>query len=1205
MINRLSKLLNIRSDEWPRLLYLYMMHFIYITGLVWGELILEASFLQEVGVESLRWFFIAKAIISIPMVAIYSGFADRITNSKLLITIILIGSTVISFGLLLLSQDFIRIAYPLLYVAVFVPFYDIYAAHWFTYANGFYDTRSAKRIIPILSTSISAAGIFGGLTIPYLNQLLSPISIVVVWLISLLIVALLAGLMPYILPVSKEEEPTTTVTHSEKQASYIDNLREGYRYVVQSNYLRWMALSVFLLSLLLTFVQFQYSVIFLDELKTVENISTLTGRLTSLSNIVIFAFQTLFLSRVMSRFGLGNTNLIFPVGTLAISSSLIFSPSLVTASLAFINRTEFAGFGYSINSLLYNAVPLRIKGRARIFITGTVEPLGSLVVGGLLVIPFVQTTTMVAVIIGLLACGYLFSEWTVRKKYSQALLKMLEEEDFSFLLSQDPSNIKITDPTALQGLQNKLNESKNHEFTVFIAKLISQAGGKLAIPILTQTIKETEEGHTRAALIDVLAAENINDDTVTQLYIEYTSDPEAKVRLSAINGLVRATNLDDESTLNLALEMLADDDVEVRVQILLTLARTQNFQALPIAVEALEALLGSENLVIKARGVRVLGEVTCILTGRQKSGVTKSVYKLSTYLFDPEDQVRLQATLAIEELSHNQLTEQVTDLLLQQMSGLIDDPVERIRQATLIIYSHLGNQEAYPILLKGISDPSNMVRNTAIELMVEVGKPIIPVIHSRLNAPDPQLRKMTTVILSRINPREFGALVNAYVTGNLLSIYTNHNCLSALQSINSYRSISILQTALEEQNQKLLDELFYLLSAIHDAKDIRLISEALQKKDSRIRANAEEALEGLTSPQTAQLIGRILEAKLNPKSSANIQQLGLETWQMQQSSTTEVVKDFAMKSDHVWLRAIATLSLGELGAINASPKEKQATRRKRPRRQARNLSGSNGDDSGKKRSRRRNRITSPLNALFNDSEDSEDNISTSSEKQPANEKANSADTPINLTLSEIEALLETLFDDSSVEVRLAARAAKRIISGEDITTIATQEEAILLSAVEKIIFLKGVPFFQGMTIDQLTVLANVCEEQLFEEDTRIFNQNETGGTLYVVVNGRVGIEQEKRKGSYARLATIEAHSYFGESNLFDNSPHIASAMALQDTLTLRLRREPLIALARQYPELSLELINVLSERLREANDRVADLTKTRPRELHKLFDQFD
>jgi CRP-like cAMP-binding protein len=90
-----------------------------------------------------------------------------------------------------------------------------------------------------------------------------------------------------------------------------------------------------------------------------------------------------------------------------------------------------------------------------------------------------------------------------------------------------------------------------------------------------------------------------------------------------------------------------------------------------------------------------------------------------------------------------------------------------------------------------------------------------------------------------------------------------------------------------------------------------------------------------------------------------------------------------------------------------------------------------------------------------------------------------------------------------------------------------------------------------------------------------------------------------------RLSNLDAHSYFGEMTLFDNSPRSATAIALQDTLTLRLRREPLIALSRQYPDLSLELINVLSQRLREANDQIAQLTRTRPRELQKLFDKFD
>jgi CRP-like cAMP-binding protein len=163
----------------------------------------------------------------------------------------------------------------------------------------------------------------------------------------------------------------------------------------------------------------------------------------------------------------------------------------------------------------------------------------------------------------------------------------------------------------------------------------------------------------------------------------------------------------------------------------------------------------------------------------------------------------------------------------------------------------------------------------------------------------------------------------------------------------------------------------------------------------------------------------------------------------------------------------------------------------------------------------------------------------------------------------------------------------------------------MLSIIDKVIFLKEVPFFQDMTVEQLRVLANVCEEEFFPSETRLYKEGDPGGVLYIIVSGRVGIDQEKRKGFIARLSTIEAHSFLGETNFFGNNCCTNSATAIQDTLALRLRREPLIALARQHPDLSLELINVLSRRLRDANDRVAELTRTRPRELHRLFDKYE
>ncbi|NJL34109.1 MAG: Crp/Fnr family transcriptional regulator [Chloroflexaceae bacterium] len=163
----------------------------------------------------------------------------------------------------------------------------------------------------------------------------------------------------------------------------------------------------------------------------------------------------------------------------------------------------------------------------------------------------------------------------------------------------------------------------------------------------------------------------------------------------------------------------------------------------------------------------------------------------------------------------------------------------------------------------------------------------------------------------------------------------------------------------------------------------------------------------------------------------------------------------------------------------------------------------------------------------------------------------------------------------------------------------------MLSTIERIIFLKQVSFFQSMSVDELGILAAVCEERFVEQDTQIIRQNDAGGTLFVIVNGKVGIEYEKSSSSVARVATLGANAYFGEVSLFDTGIYGTSAVTIRDTLLLCLDREPLVALVWQYPDIAIALINVISQRLREANDRITELTRSRPSQLASLYEQFE
>jgi CRP/FNR family cyclic AMP-dependent transcriptional regulator len=211
---------------------------------------------------------------------------------------------------------------------------------------------------------------------------------------------------------------------------------------------------------------------------------------------------------------------------------------------------------------------------------------------------------------------------------------------------------------------------------------------------------------------------------------------------------------------------------------------------------------------------------------------------------------------------------------------------------------------------------------------------------------------------------------------------------------------------------------------------------------------------------------------------------------------------------------------------------------------------------------------------------------------------------------ELRSLLEKALSNPEPLIQQSAQIALKKIDNpqaDDQTgkaSLTDQQEQEPVSLVERVIILKEITFFHSISITQLETLAMVCEQKKYEKDARIFKKGDPGGVLYIVVDGQVGIEQEKRIGS-ALLATIENGSYFGEMSLFDESPRSASATAMKDCFVLELNRAPIIMLTMQNPDLALELINVLSQRIRETSDRIAEAARSRPRELHKLYDQFD
>ena len=566
-----------------------------------------------------------------------------------------------------------------------------------------------------------------------------------------------------------------------------------------------------------------------------------------------------------------------------------------------MNKTTFrTTFRNPVDNLLYNAVPLRVKGRARAFIGGLVVPLGALTGGVLLLVPGVSTGWLLPALIGGLAVAYPIGALITRKLYSRALITMLEQEDFSFLLSHGGLDLIAADPATLKLLKKKLDESPSPEFTLFMAQLISRLGGSEAVPILEQAATEARTGHHRAAILDTLTAAEVRGRAVRQFYTGFLTDADPHVRHAAIAGLEQLAGPTDEAFISLALGMLADPDPEVRAQILSALARSGKFFDLPPAVAALNQFLTGPDLSRQAAGVRILGQIDD----------ARVVRRLVDHLTGTADEVRLAAVTALETVSKEKLTPELAARIFALMPALLRDPVERVRQATLTLLEQIGSREAYRAMVNVLADPSPPVRAAAVKTLAGMGKAAIPIVHPQLDSPDPHLRKMAAVVLSHINRREFGDLIKPHVTANLLKIYQNYGGINALSDCAHYSGISVLQNVLGEQNQALLDEIFYLLGAVHNPDSLKIITGSLHSESARVRANAIEALESLTTPQTTQLITPLFEPE---PGFDHLLRLSRDTWDMPPTGIRETIEQIAVDPDTPWLRVIVAFALGEMG----------------------------------------------------------------------------------------------------------------------------------------------------------------------------------------------------------------------------------------------------------------------------------------------------
>jgi CRP/FNR family transcriptional regulator len=108
--------------------------------------------------------------------------------------------------------------------------------------------------------------------------------------------------------------------------------------------------------------------------------------------------------------------------------------------------------------------------------------------------------------------------------------------------------------------------------------------------------------------------------------------------------------------------------------------------------------------------------------------------------------------------------------------------------------------------------------------------------------------------------------------------------------------------------------------------------------------------------------------------------------------------------------------------------------------------------------------------------------------------------------------------------------------------------------------------------------------RVYQDGEVIIQQGELGNNMFVIQEGQVEVFQE-REGRSVQLAVLKEGDFFGEMALFDKEVRSATVLASGEVRVLTIDKKTFLRRIHEDPSLAFRIVETLSTRLRELNER--------------------
>jgi len=778
----------------------------------------EALLLGTLGARALPRTFLFASLVTVAGSIGYAVLVGRLRNDDLFMGMLIGAAMLLGAGAIFAGAGSSGALLAL--VCLFYLTQAVFLNHFWTFSGDYFDTLASKRLVPLFTIGASLGGMLGGLLAAAASRHLPPISLVAAWGVLLASAALLLRIARRPLrrwgPLELEEADETSAA----------NLRGAMRHLGSSTLARWMFVSALGMVLTLFLAQYLYSDVFARTFATPQALATFFGVFLAVTNLAEIGIEVVVTPLLIRRLGVPATNLVHPFLMLGSFAGLALQFGFGAALAARVNREVLDNaLATPVRSLLYNAMPLQLRGRMRAFLEGIVVYAGMSIAGVVLLVLDRPDPRWLCLAGGVAALVYLGASVGTRRAYLGSLVTQLRAGRLD--LADVHGEIGSWEASKLAELWEQLLLEEGSRPSRSLLQLVPELAARGIVSPLVRAASHPNPDVRRSSLNALVTA---GRDVALGPIALALDDPNASVRLVALRGLMRL-RADPEFVATRMRDLLEDTDPLVRSE------------------AALQA--GEKGLVILAT----------MIGGRDPEAITAALGVAPTSLLphvlerarDTDPAIRAAALECLARIAS------VPAFSCAELLQELAHPDPRVRRAIVLLLASHEVDEALAGIAGALADPSPEVQFSAESVLGSLGDAALDAVLPLLRADRERAIESALRVVAASGAERARELLAGELRHRVCRLWYHEVGLGRLPGDASLaaRFLRTAHTDAVGRNARLA---FRILELLENPRIIGRVEKALRFGGGRTRADALEVLSNLGDRESARLLVLMYEA---------------------------------------------------------------------------------------------------------------------------------------------------------------------------------------------------------------------------------------------------------------------------------------------------------------------------------------------------------